>query len=93
MKGLLEVSVLKLSIIFKNFHHKCRGNTNKTRGNNNRTPHTIYMGNEVLIFHKPLLRIYPKDITKDICKDGVSKMCVTVLNLIIKFASKMNFQP
>lgn len=51
------------------------------------------MANEVLIFHKPLLRIYPKDIAKDICKDGVSKMCVTVLNFIIKFASKMNFQP
>lgn len=28
------------------------------------------MANEVLIFHKPLLRIYPKDITKDICKEG-----------------------
>ena len=51
------------------------------------------MASEVLIFYKPLLRIYPKDITKEISKDGVSKMSVTVLNLIIKFASKMNFQP
>lgn len=43
----------------------------------------IYIANEVLISHKSLLRIYPKEIIEDICKDLVTWMSVVVLCLIM----------
>ena len=44
----------------------------------------IYMANEVLIHHKSLMRINPKEIVKDICKDLVTRMFVAVLCLIME---------
>ena len=44
----------------------------------------IYTANEVLIPHKSLMSIYPKEIIKDICKDLVTRMFVAALCLIMK---------
>lgn len=44
----------------------------------------IYVANEVLISHKSLLRVYPKEIIKGTWKDLVTRMFVALPCLIMK---------
>ena len=44
----------------------------------------IYVANEVLMSHKSFLRVYPKEIIKDTCKDLVTRMFAALLCLIMK---------